>query len=361
MVQLPGINRVVVSWIAIYLILRKGTESVGKVVPYTVILPVVLLLILIIRSVTLPGAIEGLNYYLKPDFTKLLDIGVWIDAYTQVFFTLSLGMGIMIAYASYMPKNSDVVNNALITVFANSGVSFMAGIAVFGTLGYMAQEQGVAIADVVADGVILAFVTYPNAINMLPGGPIVAGFFGVVFFVTLLTLGIDSAFSLVESNVAGIVDKWGFNRRKTTFWVVVLLLVTGLIFATRAGLYWLDLIDHYVNTYGLLLGGLLEALAIGWFYNAEKLRNYFNPISEYQFGKWWNIMVQVITPIILVYLFVFNLSKDIGANYGGYGKLYQWIGGWGLLIVMAIVSVLLSAIKGRESVTVDSSRGNVNL
>jgi NSS family neurotransmitter:Na+ symporter len=347
----PVLIGVILSWIIMYYILRKGTESVGKVIWFTVMAPVILLLILIIRSVTLPGAIEGLNYFLKPDFSKLLEPQVWIDAYSQIFFTLSLGMGIMIAYASYMPEDSDITNNALITVFANSGVSFMAGIAVFGTLGYMAQAQGVPVSDVVASGPGLAFVVYPNAINMLPGGSLVVGFFGLVFFLTLITLGIDSAFSLVESVVAGVVDKWNLNKQKTTFWVIIALFITSILFTTKAGLYWLDIVDHYVLTYGLLIAGVAECLVIGWSYKPETLRSYINEVSEYRLGSWWNLFIKYLTPIFLIILIYSNLIKE---PYGGYEGLYLFLGGWGLLIVMAIISFILASIQKKEAVSLDA-------
>lgn len=341
---------VVITWIIIYYILREGTESVGKVIWFTVLSPVILLVILIIRSVTLPGAIAGINYYLQPDFSVLTNYKVWIDAYSQVFFTLSLGMGIMIAYASYMPEDSDVVNNALITVFANSGISFMSGFAIFGTLGYMAQNQGVGIEEVAGAGVGLAFVTYPNAINLLPGGPIVIGFFGLVFFLTLLTLGIDSAFSLVESNVAGFSDKFKWNKKRLTLVIIIVLFVAGLIFSTKAGLYWLDIVDHYINSYGLIIGGILEVLAVGWFYKTERLRNYFNPISEYKFGKWWDVMIKYIVPVVLVFLLVRNFIGDVAEPYEGYSMGPQWLGGWGMIIAVGVVSYILSRIKTAEDV-----------
>lgn len=351
----PVLAGVIVTWVLIYFILRKGTESVGKIVWFTVLAPIILLLVLIFRSVTLPGAIEGINYYLQPNFAKLLDYHVWIDAYSQVFFTLSLGMGIMIAYASYMPEDSDVVNNALITVFANSGVSFMAGFAIFGTLGYMAQTQGVPISEVATGGVGLAFVVYPEAIGMLPGGNLVVGFFGAVFFLTLLTLGIDSAFSLVESIVAGVVDKWNLNKRSVTLWVIVALGIISLLFATKGGLYWLDIVDHYINAYGLILGGLVEALIIGWYYKPENLRNYFNPISEYQLGNWWDYMIKYLTPAVLLFLFAYNFYGDIIEPYGGYEVKYQWLGGWGMLLAMVVIVYILGNLKDRSAVSVDES------
>ncbi|MBS3810730.1 MAG: sodium-dependent transporter [Halanaerobiales bacterium] len=345
----PVLIGLVITWIAIYFILRNGAESVGKVVLITVPLPVLLMAILVLRAVTLPGAIEGLNYFLEPNFAMLTNLSVWIDAYSQVFFTLSLGFGIMIAYASYMPEDSDIINNALITVFANSGISFMAGIAVFGTLGYMAQAQGVPISEVAAAGVGLAFVVYPNAISLLPGGSFVIGFFGFVFFAMLLSLGIDSAFSIVEAGVAGLKDKWGGSKKKVTLYYSIFLFVVGLLFATKGGLYWLDIVDHYVNTYGLVVAGLAEAVIIGWFYEPDELRSYFNSVSEYQFGNWWNVMIKFIIPIVLAVLLVNAFITDIGTQYGGYELKYLVYGGWiGVVGFLAVASYIISRQKGIE-------------
>jgi len=348
--SIPVLLGIAATWISIYFILRKGTNSVGKVVLYTVSAPIVLLVILMLRAITLPGAMAGLNFYLKPDFSALLNLRVWIEAYAQVFFTLSLGMGIMYAYASYMPEDSDITNNALITVLANSGVSFLSGIAIFGTLGYMAQEQGVAVADVARGGLGLSFIVFPNAINMLPGGTVMAAIFGFIFFLTLLTLGIDSAFSLVESTVAGVSDKWGTDKQKTTFWVIVVLALVSLIYATKAGMYWVDIVDHYINNYGLIIGGILEAVALGWFYNTDSLREYINPISEYKIGKWWTYMIKVL-PFILLGLLINYFIGDITTLYEGYALKYQWIGGWGMIIGVAILSFVMTKLHSKYETT----------
>ena len=338
-----------VTWVAVYLILRKGTESVGKVIGYTVAAPVVLLLILIIRAVTLPGALEGLNYFLKPDFAALLGPRVWIEAYTQVFYSLSLAMAIMCAYASYMPEDSDITNNALIIVFADACVSFLAGLAIFGTLGHMSLTQGVPIKDVAIGGIRLSFDIFPAAINTLPGGRGVVAVFGFVFFATLLTLGIDSTFSLVEAVITAVADKWKLDKHRTTVGVILVMALVSLIFATKAGLHWLDLVDHYINSYGLIIAGITEAVLIGWFYNTDSLRQYFNPISEYKFGRWWTYMIKII-PFILFVLLAVYFVEDIKTPYEGYASIYQWIGGWGLIIAVGVASFVITKFIGKKNI-----------
>ncbi len=205
----PGVLiGLVITWAIVYWIIYKGIGRVGKVVMATVPIPIILIAILVVRGITLPGAAEGLNFYLAPDFSRLTDPQVWLAAYGQIFFSLSLAMGIMIVYASYLPKKSDVTNNALITSFANCGTSFFAGFAIFSTLGYLAHATGVDVSEVAGAGPGLAFITIPTAISKLP---VAASFFGAIFFLTLLTLAVDSLFSLVEADVTAAMDKWGFR------------------------------------------------------------------------------------------------------------------------------------------------------
>ena len=201
----------ILTWGTIYLILRKGVRSVSKVVLITVPLPTLLLGILLIRGLTLPGAIDGIRYYLTPDFSKLGDPAIWLRAYGQIFFSLSLASGVMIGYGSYLSRKSEINNSALIIGLANCGTSFFAGFTVFSMLGYLARIQGLPVPEVTASGTGLAFVAYPTAITLLPA---LNSLFGVIFFITLLTLGIDSAFALQEAFTTGLYDKWKIKTEK---------------------------------------------------------------------------------------------------------------------------------------------------
>ncbi|MGM0411019.1 MAG: sodium-dependent transporter, partial [Bacillota bacterium] len=158
-----------------------------------------------------------------------------------------------------------------------------------------------------------------------------------------------------ESNVAGFSDKFAWDKKKITLVIIILLFIVGLIFSTKAGLYWLDIVDHYINSYGLIIGGILEAIAIGWFYGPEKLRSYFNPISEYKFGKWWNVMIKFFIPIVLTFLLVRNFIADLQTPYEGYNMASQWIGGWGMVIAVGVVSYIISKTKS-HNVTLDNNK-----
>ena len=346
--NIPVLIGLILTWICVWVCIHNGTKSVGKIVKYTVPLPIIMLVLLGVRGLTLPGAINGLSYFLTPDWSALLDVNVWAAAYGQIFFSLSVLFGIMIAYSSMLPKETDIPSNALVIAFANSSISFLAGVTVFSTLGYLAHVQGVGISELGYSGVGLAFVTYPAVISQLPGGVIIQVIFALMFFIMLLTLGIDSAFSIVEGIVVALEDKFAWGKKKTVTIVCLAGFVAGLLFATNAGLYWLDIMDHWVNDFNLIVIGVFECIVVGWIYGADKLRKYFNEGSEVKLGKWWNIMIKYIIPVILFVITVIYLKTNISKAYGDYEMKYLLIGGWGMVLVTILAGVIVSMFKDSE-------------
>jgi NSS family neurotransmitter:Na+ symporter len=355
----PVIIGLIMAWVCIYLSIKDGASSVGKIVKFTVVMPIVLLAVFTIRVLFLDGAVAGVNYYLDPDFSKLSDISVWTAAFGQILFSLSLGYGIMIAYASYMPKNSDITLNATITALANSGVSFLAGFAIFGTLGHIAASQGVDVASISGSGGVgLAFVVYPEAITKLPFGAWGQVLFALSFFIMLLTLGIDSAFSLVEAVVAAVVDKFEFDKKKTTIAVVVAAALLSLIFATKAGLYWLDIVDYHLNNYALLPISVIELIILITVFKVDKLREFVNAKSDIKVGKWFDTLVYVAT-FVLGGLFTLNAIKDFkgiitGTTYENYPLMAIVYGGIAVVTGLVILSVVFAKfVKGANGVLVE--------
>jgi len=333
----------VIGWVMMFLIVYSGVKGVGKVVMVTMPLPVILLIVLAIRGLTLPGAIEGINYYLNPDFSKLADGQVWLAAYSQIFFSLSVAMAILIAYASYLPKDAEIANNAYLSSFANCSISFLAGFAIFSTLGYMAYQQGVPVSEVAAAGVGLAFVGYPTAISLMPVGPAV---FGVLFFLLLVSAAIDSAFSLTEGIVTSVKDKWNMSRAAAVAIVTGVAFVVGLLFTTSGGLYWLDIVDHFVNNFGLVLVGLAQCIVVGWIFGADKLRNYINERSEIKVGAWYDFCVKWLTPAVLLVILGWSIYQEIVTPYGGYEAKALIYGGWLMAIALPIIAYVFSRFRG---------------
>lgn len=336
-----GVNYVVLS-----MGIKNGIEKANKI-----FMPLLIaaLLIVTLRGLTLPGAMKGLDYFFAPDFSRLLDAKVWVAAYGQIFYSLSIAFGIMLAYSSYLPKDSDIVNNAFITGFGNCSFSLLSGIAVFSVLGYMATQQGVEVKEVASAGVGLAFIVFPKAINALPG---MNSLFGAVFFLSLLFAGFSSSISIVETVVAAVTDKFSFERKKALNYVVGLGLLVSLIFATGAGLYILDIADHFINNYGIALSGLIEVILLSWFFNLESIREYVNPISDYTVGRWWNFMLKVLTPTLLGYMTIKNIIGDIKKPYEGYAWSAIILYGVGILVItlgLAFIFNKMSEAKNQSS------------
>ena len=345
-----------ITWTAMYLCIFKGVRLVGKIVWLTVPLPWLMLAILAVRGLTLEGSMQGLAYYLDPVWSELTKPVTWRYAIGQVFFSLSLAYGVMITYASFLHRQSDLNNNAAIISIADFATSFVAGLAVFATLGGMAfvtQQAGnpVAVENVAETGPSLAFVAFPYALAQLP----YSAWFSFVFFFALVTLGIDSAFSMTESILASIVDKTGWRRCIVLPAMSVVGFLFGVIYITRAGFNWLGAIDGFVNgTWGIAFMGLLECIVLGWLWRIGTLRRHANSRSDWKLGRWYDYLIRMVIPVVLGALFFWQLFDDIsGGNF-----LRTPEGDWilpncvGLTIValVPVIAIILSLMKGRMDI-----------
>ena len=239
----------------------------------------------------------------------------------------------MITYSSYLPKKSDITNNAFITGFSNSGFELLAGIGVFAALGFMAQSQGVGVQEVVSGGVGLAFVVFPQIINEFPA---LNGLFGFLFFASLVLAGLSSLISITETYVAGVSEKFGISRTKAVLFGGGLSAVISILFATQGGLLFLDAADYFINQFGVAFVGLVEVVVIAWFLRKlGTFQSHANGISDIQLGAWWKVCLGVITPIVLGWmmfgLFKMNLLREFETetgNYGGYSDAFILYSGW---------------------------------
>ncbi len=345
-----------ITWTAMYFCIFRGVRLVGKIVWLTVPLPWLMLLILAVRGLTLEGSMQGLAYYLDPVWSELAKPITWRYAFGQVFFSLSLAYGIMITYASFLHRKSDLNNNAAIISIADFATSFVAGLAVFATLGGMAfvtqlGDNPVAVEQVAETGPSLAFVAFPYALAQLP----YSAWFSFVFFFALVTLGLDSAFSMTESILASIVDKTGWRRSIVLPLMSVVGFLFGLIFITEGGFNWLGTIDGFVNgTWGIAFMGLLECVVLGWLWRIGTLRRHANSRSDWKLGRWWDYLIRLVIPVFLGTLFFWQLFDDIS----GEGFLRTPEGDWilpncvglGIVAFVPVVSIILSLARGRMDI-----------
>jgi NSS family neurotransmitter:Na+ symporter len=351
-IQFKVLIPMAIAWVLVYVLMQRGVSK-GIEMASRILLPtlIVMLILIVIRAITLDGATEGLNVLFTPDFGALADPGVWVAAYGQVFFSLSIAFSIMIAYSSYLPRKTDLSNSGLIVGLSNAGFEFLAAIGVFAALGFLAVQSGVAVDEVAQSGVVLAFIVFPQVISTLPGLNTV---FGVLFFGTLFFAGITSMVSILEAVVAAIREKFDMSRKAAVNWICGAAALISILYVTRGGLFYLDTIDHFVNAYGLVVAGLLEVVLVAWI--AKTLtaqRDHLNDTSFVKMGPWWTISLKFFTPILLTFMILWSIWQELRENYEGYptsGLLLLGVGGVALTLLFALALSLNSRVPHDEYV-----------
>nr|XP_032828162.1 sodium- and chloride-dependent GABA transporter 3-like [Petromyzon marinus] len=335
------------AWIICYFCIWKGTKSTGKVVYVTATFPYVMLVVLLLRGVTLPGASEGVKFYLYPDLSRLSDPQVWVDAGTQIFFSYAICLGCLTALGSYNNYNNNCYRDCVMLCCLNSGTSFVAGFAIFSVLGFMALEQGVNIAEVAESGPGLAFIAYPRAVSMMPLAPLWAS----LFFLMLIFLGLDSQFVCVESLVTAMVDmypktfRFGRRRELLILCVSIISFFLGLIMLTEGGMYIFQLFDYYAASgMCLLFVAVFESICIGWIYGGDRFYDNIEDMIGYRpfpLIKWCWMFV---TPGICASIFLFSLIKYQPLTYNKTYTYPDW--GYGIGWMLALSSMICIPIGG---------------
>ena len=311
----PVLACLLIAWALCYLCIRNGTTTVGKVVKFTVTLPVICLLIMAIRGITLPGAVSGLAKLFIPDWSALSDSNLWVDAIGQVFYSLSTSMAIMFAYGSFLDEKSNIAVDTVIIAFSDMFVSVLAGIVMFTTM------AGVGMLDNMdASGIKTAFKIYPQAIVKLSSNGVVNMIFAFVFYFCLITLAIDSLFSIIEGISTALSDKFHLDKKSTTLKICIVEGIISLIYVTGAGLAVLDIVDYFINSYTLLVTGILEMIIAGWFFKTYKILDEVNRNTKgFKVPEWWfTTSIKFLSPIVLTGLFLWNLYNLVkgGGVYG---------------------------------------------
>lgn len=348
----PIASTLAVIWVLIVAVMalgiRKGTGMLSSVFVPTLI---VLFLILVGRSLFLPGAGEGLEAFFTPRWSALADPTVWMAAYGQIFYSLAIAFGIMMTQASYLKRRSNLSGLGTVVGLSNSGFEVLAGIGVFATLGFMASTSGVAVDEVATSGIGLAFIAFPTIINQMPGGPL----FGVLFFGSLFIAGFTSLVTIVEVVVSSFQDKFRLERRTASIAVGVACAVPSLVlFPVTTGLGSLDIVDKFVNVLGIVLIAVISTVTIGWVLKrTPELRAHVNAVSSLQLGRWWDFSLTVITPLILGITFILEVRLLLIEGYGGYASHKVVIFGWILGLMLYLGAFGLSRIPWPRGTIVD--------
>jgi len=330
-------------WLVVIIIMGLGVKrGIGRANLVLMPLLTVMFAVLVVQSLFLPGAIDGLNAFFTPNWEALADPAVWASAYGHIFFSLSVAFGIMVTYASYLKRKTDLTGSGLVVAFANSGFEILAGIGVFAALGFMAQAQGTDVSGVAASGIGLAFVAFPTIVSQAAGGSII----GVLFFGALVFAGVTSLISVLEVVVAALQDKLGWGRVRTTLIVSIpIALISIALFSTTTALVVLDTTDAFVNAFGIMAVALVAVIVVAWMLRKlPVLREHLNRRSSFGVGWFWMLLVGALAPIVLGYLFISELIAKISTPYGGYPDWFLAIFGWGMVIALIVLAVLLALL-----------------
>ncbi|XP_050001696.1 sodium-dependent dopamine transporter isoform X1 [Alexandromys fortis] len=324
--------------VLLYFSLWKGVKTSGKVVWITATMPYVVLTALLLRGVTLPGALDGIKAYLSVDFYRLCEASVWIDAATQVCFSLGIGFGVLIAFSSYNKFTNNCYRDAIITTSINSLTSFSSGFVVFSFLGYMAQKHNVPIGDVATDGPGLIFIIYPEAIATLP----LSSAWAAVFFLMLLTLGIDSAMGGMESVITGLVDEFQLlhrHRELFTLGIVLATFLLSLFCVTNGGIYVFTLLDHFAAGTSILFGVLIEAIGVAWFYGVKQFSDDIKQMTGQRPNLYWRLCWKLVSPCFLLYVVVVSIVTFRPPHYGDY-IFPDWANALGWIIATSSMAMV---------------------
>ncbi|MFD5278336.1 sodium-dependent transporter [Pseudarthrobacter sp. NPDC058362] len=332
-----------VIWVAVIAIMVAGIRK-GISRANSILLPLlmVMFLLLVVQSLFLPGAALGLNAFFTPDWTALGNASVWAAAYGHIFFSLSVGYGIMVTYSSYLKRRTDLTGSGMVVAFSNSGFEILAGIGVFAALGFMAQAAGSGVDDVVTGGIGLAFIAFPTIVSQAPFGAVM----GVLFFGSLVFAGITSLISVLEVIVSAVQDKLGWARVRTSVVVSVLVAaVSLLLFPTATGLYLLDTSDAFVNSFGITLGALVTVVVLAWFLRKlPLLARHLNRTSTIRMHRGWIALIAVVVPAALIYMVYNEFATKIAEPYSGYPDWFLAVFGWGMAAALVVLALALTFI-----------------
>ncbi|KAJ8046282.1 Sodium- and chloride-dependent GABA transporter 2 [Holothuria leucospilota] len=344
-VRLELLGCLILAWALCYVCICRGVKQTGKIVYFTALTPYIILTVLLIRGSTLPGAGKGIRYFITPRWEKLTTPTVWVDAATQIFFSYGVGIGSLISLGSYNNFKNNCLFDTLVVGFVNACTSLYAGFVTFSVLGYMAYRLGVEVEDVVDEGPGLTFVSYPTAVNTIPGSFI----FSIIFFCMLLMLGLNTQFCVLEGIVTSLMDEFPqYNLRKRRKLLLLGLCVIGCTLGipcvTEGGIYVLQLYDSYgASGICLLWVATWECACISYGYGIKRFYREISNMLGFEPGRYWMVAWVILTPAVSGQgIFIFSLADYQPAKYGS-DYLYPSIGqaiGW--LMTLASIQWVIS-------------------
>ena len=340
----------VIVWAVVMFILYGGVKK-GVELSNKIFIPLLLILfsILVVQALRLPGAVDGLNAFFTPNWEAMTNYKVWLAAFGHIFFSLSVGFGIMLTYSSYLKRKTNLTGSGLVVALANSSFEILAGIGIFAALGFMAYSAGSSVDDVVSGGIGLAFIAFPKIISSLGAG---GDLFGFLFFASLTVAGVTSMVSILQVPIAAFQDKLGWSRKRAvTIIAGGSAIVSTILFSTHSAITFVDIIDYFANNIGIVGGGLLSIILVTWFRRPllKELQQHVNQYSSIKLGWGWNFLLTIVTPLSLLVALALTLKSIFAEGYGGYPLHILLTVGGGTVALFIIGAVLFSRLKDQDT------------
>ncbi|MEE1129338.1 MAG: sodium-dependent transporter [Methanobrevibacter sp.] len=302
---IPTTIGVLLLWIVLWFIAHRNVDKgIGKVSKILIPALFIIMGIIVVYALTLPGAGVGISTLLTPDWSALLNVNIWLAAFAQIIFSLSMGQAIALTYASYLPENSKLIDNVLIVVASNSAFEIFTAFGVFSILGYMSVTAGTPMVQLITEGTGLIFVVFPMIFNIMgPIGRILAP----LLFLAILFAGITSALGFFEPMLNSTSDKLGWSRKKTATILAVIGCAFSLILTTGISSYLVGIIDSFVNEFGILLLIGVQCIIFAWFCGVEHFLPALNEYSTFKVGTIWSFVIKYLLPIVLIVMWAIGI------------------------------------------------------
>ena len=334
----PTTVGVLLLWVLLWFISHRNVDKgIGKVSKLLIPALFVIMGIIVVYALTLPGAGIGMNALLSPDWSKLGDVNIWLAAFAQIIFSLSMGQAIALTYASYLPENSKLTDNVLIVVASNSAFEIFTAFGVFSILGYMSFTAGTPMVQLITEGTGLIFVVFPMIFNIMgPIGRVLAP----LLFLAILFAGITSALGFFEPMLNSTSNKLGWSRKKTATVLSIVGCLFSLILTTAISSYLVGIIDSFVNQFGILLLIGIQCIIFAWFYGVDKFLPALNEYSTFKVGKLWKFIIKYLLPIVLIIIWAVGIVQLFST-----AKTFELIVDLIIIVSVLVVAFIFTKIK----------------
>ena len=328
---LPTLICTLILWAVFWAISIKDVDKgIGKLSTILIPLLFTIMIFIFIYAFTLPGFHIGVSTLLTPNWSMLLDIHVWLAAFGQTIFSLSIGQAMVYTYASYLPKNTKLVDEVLIVVIINSLYEIFIAFGVFSILGYMSLHSSIPMNELISEGTGLIFIVFPQIFNTMGGmGHVIAP----LLFISILFAGFTSAFALFEPLLSSLCNKLGWSRKKGVTILTIVACVVTVIFSTGCSSYLVGVVDGFVNNFGILILIGVQAIIFGWLYGVEKVIPVLNEFSTFKVGKTWVFTLKYLLPILLIIVWIFGVV-DLFHNESAFE-----------IIIYAIITIIVVGLS----------------